>query len=104
MTEKTLNFKNIGYRVKMKRMQANLYQADLGKMLGISQTHMSNIEQGKAGVTLENLVRMANIFGCSLDNIVFGDAVDRELENESYSTFKDYTIEDLLKALQALKN
>ena len=34
---------------------------------------MSNIESGRAGLTLENLVKMTNIFNCGIDEIVFGE-------------------------------
>ncbi len=73
MIRKELDYEKIGLRIKTLRLEKKILQTDFGKMLGISQTHMSNIENGNAGITLENLVKMASIFACTIDNIVFGE-------------------------------
>ena len=70
---KELNYKEIGLRIKTLRLKNNIYQTVLAKEIGVSQTHMSNIESGRAGLTLENLVKMAKIFNCGIDEIVFGE-------------------------------
>lgn len=54
---KELNYKEIGLRIKTLRLKNNIYQTELAKEIGVSQTHMSNIESGRAGLTLENLVK-----------------------------------------------
>ena len=69
---KELNYKEIGMRIKTMRLKNNIYQTVLAKEIGVSQTHMSNIESGRAGLTLENLVKMVRIFDCSIDELVFG--------------------------------
>lgn len=45
-------------------------QQVLAKMLGISQTHMSNVEHGRVNVSLRLLLRTANIFNCTVDDIL----------------------------------
>ena len=93
----------IGRRVKFLRMERNIQQTKLAEMIGVSQTHMSNIENGNAGITLENLVKMASIFDCTIDSIVFGnDAIEKE-KTSGNSSLKDISVDDLLRALQLLK-
>lgn len=70
---KELDFIDIGIRIKAFRLRKDISQMELAKMLGVSQTHMSNIERGRAGITIENLVKMSNIFQCSMDVIIFGE-------------------------------
>ena len=38
----------IGKRVKMQRISAKVSQTELAKELGVTQTHLSNIENGRA--------------------------------------------------------
>jgi len=70
---KQVDYKAVGLRIKTLRLKNNIYQTELAKSIGVSQTHMSNIESGRAGLTLENLVKMTNIFNCGIDEIVFGE-------------------------------
>ena len=99
---KELNYKEIGMRIKTMRLKNNIYQTVLAKEIGISQTHMSNIESGRAGLTLENLVKMVIIFNCSIDEIVFGK---EEVEQEQgMDVLKSCTMQDIVQAMQMLKS
>lgn len=99
---KELNYKEIGLRIKTLRLKNNIYQTELAKEIGVSQTHMSNIESGRAGLTLENLVKMARIFDCGIDEIVFGtEAVKQDAGLEA---LKSCTMQDVLQALRMLKS
>lgn len=98
---KELNYKEIGLRIKTMRLKNNIYQTELAKTIGVSQTHMSNIESGRAGLTLENLVKMVHIFNCSLDEIVFGE--DRVKKDAEADVLKGCTVDDVMQALQMLK-
>lgn len=93
---KQLDHRSIGLRIKTLRLQQGVYQTELAKQIGVSQTHMSNIESGRAGLTLENLVKMSEIFDCSLDEIVFG-------VKQQEDALPDCTMEDVLQAMQMLK-
>ena len=64
--ENSLN--GLGVNIKMFRTVNHISQGELAKQLGISQTHMSNIEHGRVLVNLRLLMRMANIFQCRLDD------------------------------------
>ena len=99
---KELNYKEIGMRIKTMRMKNNIYQTVLAKEIGISQTHMSNIESGRAGLTLENLVKMVIIFNCSIDEIVFGK--EEVKQEQGMDVLKNCTMQDIVQAMQMLKS
>lgn len=44
----------------------------LRKKVGISQTHMSNIENGNTGISLSMACKIAHVLECSLDELVYG--------------------------------
>lgn len=54
----------IGKRVKMQRISAKVSQTELAKELGVTQTHLSNIENGRAGLTIPNLIKLHQILEC----------------------------------------
>ena len=98
---KELNYKEIGLRIKTLRLKNNIYQTVLAKEIGVSQTHMSNIESGRAGLTLENLVKMTRIFNCGIDEIVFGEEVTKQ--DQGMDVLKNCTMQDIIQAMQMLK-
>ena len=99
---KESNYKEIGMRIKTMRLKNNIYQTVLAKEIGISQTHMSNIESGRAGLTLENLVKMVIIFNCSIDEIVFGK--EEVKQEQGMDVLKNCTMQDIVQAMQMLKS
>ena len=60
----------IGANVKFLRTMRKLRQQDVAQTLGISQTHLSNIENNNVQVSLKLLVRSANVLGCSLETLL----------------------------------
>ena len=56
----------IGKRVKMQRISAKVSQTELAKELGVTQTHLSNIENGRAGLTIPNLIKLHQILECPI--------------------------------------
>ena len=96
-----LDYKAMGGRIKALRMNKGFLQVTLAKKLGVSQTHMSNIERGRTGVTLENLVNMAETLECSLDKLVLGK--DPAPAPTAADALKGCTLEDLVQAIQILK-
>ena len=95
----------VGVNIKMFRTINHISQMELAKGLGISQTHMSNIEGGRVLVNLRLLMRMANIFQCRLDDFFAppGSAfntTDPPTQEQHYSA-EDIGI--LLQIVQATK-
>lgn len=61
-----------GENLKKLREDDKTTQKDLSKRLGISQSYLSKIENGFANYSSLILVKIANIFGITLDELIYG--------------------------------
>lgn len=59
----------LGNNIKFLRAACQLSQRELAKRIGISQTHLSNIEHCHVKINLKLLLRIANALGCTMENI-----------------------------------
>lgn len=61
MASLTVNpdYKLIGNNIKQMRTKSQVSQQNLAKAINISQTHMSNLENGKTGVSLAIAIRIS---------------------------------------------
>ena len=65
-------------RIREYRKRAGLSQTELGKAVGLHQTMIGNIENGKRSLTLEWARRFAKVFGCAVaDLLTDSDNPDR---------------------------
>ena len=62
----------IGKRISILRKQNKLTQEALASLLEISDKHMSAVERGKSSLSLEKLVRAAEILDTDLNYLVLG--------------------------------
>ncbi len=65
-----LDYKSIGKRIKIARIQADLTQERLAESVSVSPSHMSNIETGTTRVSLTLLVAIANALSVTLDDLL----------------------------------
>ena len=63
-----VDFTKIGVAIKMLRTRKHIPQRYLAELIGVSQTHMSNIESGRVQINLRLMAKMADVFGCRLDD------------------------------------
>lgn len=61
---------DIGKKVKTLRISRDLYQSELAQRVGVTQTHISDIENGKKTPSLDLIIRISNSLGCSVDYLV----------------------------------
>ena len=54
-----LNYSELGYRIRKKRLQQKMTQETLAELTDLSIPHVSHIETGKTKVSLESLVKIA---------------------------------------------
>ena len=80
----------IGSNIKLLRSVRQLNQHQLAERLGISQTHLSNIEHNNVLVSLKLLVRSANVLDCTLETLLdrkaaaeWAQAHDAEAEEQA---------------------
>ena len=57
----------LGNNIKFLRAACQLSQRELAKRIGISKTHLSNIEHCHVKINLKLLLRIANAFGCTME-------------------------------------
>ena len=62
--------KIFGERLANLRKQRNLSQVFVSQTLGITQTQLSDMENGKAGTTLTRLVMLAEFYHVSTDYLL----------------------------------
>ena len=90
--------KMIGTRVKMLRITKGISQTELAKKIGVTQTHLSNIENGRAGLTIPNLIKLHEALDTSISS--FFEDIEGKPEEEKKS---EVTLEDLTELLRLLK-
>lgn len=98
-----MDYRKIGDNIKKLRRQKGISQIELAKAIEVSQTHMSNIENGNTGISLWTAVKISRMLDCSVDMLV--DNIKREsksTEKEKYLIDVD-ELADILK-IMALKS
>jgi len=60
----------IGRKTAELRMRAGISQQRLAEMLGVSRPTITQIEQGKRKVSVDELVKLSEIFNLSVDNLL----------------------------------
>ncbi len=56
-----------GSNIRLLRTACQISQLAMAERIGVSQTHMSNLEHNNVQVSLKLLLRIANVFDCTLD-------------------------------------
>ena len=57
----------IGSNIRLLRGACQFNQQQFAERIGISQTHLSNMECGRVKFSLKQLLRLANLFDCQLE-------------------------------------
>jgi transcriptional regulator with XRE-family HTH domain len=65
-----VSYRDIGARIKLLRQEQALSQAELCRRLGMSQPNLSSIERGRRGLTVHQVVKVAQVLGVSTDQIL----------------------------------
>ena len=75
----SVDYVKLGARVRMRRENLRMSQAELASAVGISIQHVSNIENAKTKVSLERIVDIANVLGCSVDELLCDSMVQSKV-------------------------
>lgn len=70
-----LDYKALGKRIRIARINADMTQDRLSTMLEMSPSHMSNIETGSTRISLTALVSIANALGVTVDDLLYDSIV-----------------------------
>jgi transcriptional regulator with XRE-family HTH domain len=63
-------YAEIGSRVKLKREQKDMLQADLALQIGIERTSIVNLEAGKQRSPIHVLYNIALVLGCEITELL----------------------------------
>ncbi len=80
-----INQKEIGQRIRVLRKEKRLSQLELANRLDINMDHLSRIENGNKGMSLDLLTEFSKYFSVSTDYILFGNKQNAEEIKESIS-------------------
>ncbi len=80
---------DLGIRIGKYREKSGLSQLELSEMLEVSRQAISKWETGVAQPELPKLVKMAEIFGVSLDELVLGKAKEPEISEPPADIIKE---------------
>lgn len=83
-----LNYKEIGCRIAERRKHQCISQQYLAEILGISNNHLSSIERGKAGPSLEVLVGICNALRITPDFLLMGSMYAGNLPQNTVDNLK----------------
>ena len=109
-----LNHKMIGIRVKEVRILKQLSQADLAEFTDLSVSYISHIETGLKKASLESLVRISNVLGITVDQLLYGNQsrdsqvylkeVNQIFEGCNDSSERRFLYEIVISAKKSLSN
>ena len=63
---------SVGDSIQRKRVARGMSQAALAQILGISRQSVAKWEAGKSRPELEKMIRLCDLFGCTMDELVYG--------------------------------
>lgn len=86
-----VNYKTIGKRIKETRIQQHLTQAELAEITDMSVSYICCIENAKKHASLESLVRISNVLGVTVDELLNGNQLHNPTE---YQTDIDLLMSD----------
>lgn len=79
-----VDYKLLGKRIKIARINAELNQEELAELVKISPTHMSNIETGTTRVSLQAVVRLANALSVSSDDLLCDSVIKSSVQFKNH--------------------
>lgn len=101
---------NIGGNIRFLRMACELSQQELAERIGISQTHLSNLERNHVNVNLKLLLRIANVLECPLEIFLdtnaaldWGKEQAEKAATEQEDPAEAYTLEEVQRLLQLVR-
>ncbi len=101
--------KEMDLRIKARRRKILLTQECVAEHLGVSVKHFSEVERGIAGLSVENLIKLSDLLGLSLDYIIKGEAKKDEWDSilsllNNVPKDKEETVKEMIRLAAKLSN
>lgn len=106
MKKLAVDYKDLGMRIKRKREECGMSQAELAAKAQLSTQHVSNVENARSKIGLEKLVIIANVLNSSVDELICGSMkVSKSVYNsEIAEILEDYSDTELRVLPDFLRN
>ena len=85
-----MNWKIIGIRVLENRKRMGLTQEQLAEKVDLSVSYISHIERGTRKASMETMVKISNILGITVNELLYGNQSN---DNSEYQTDMDMLLE-----------
>jgi len=93
----------VGERVRNYRVSNSYTQTDFAEKIGISVNFLSEIENGKKGMSQETLYKLCEYFGLSADFILFGEnALDTSVLEEVFGKTELKALREFLVSMRGI--
>ncbi|MFJ9114416.1 helix-turn-helix transcriptional regulator [Streptomyces sp. NPDC102394] len=63
---------------RSRRLEAGLSQADLARQVGLGRSRICDVEKGRAGLAPKHLKAIADVFGCTVHDLLRPEAEDTQ--------------------------
>lgn len=73
MAKIDFQYNDMGTRIKLRRKELRIKQAELAEMLNISNNHMSSIENGRQKPSLDTFIQICNLLKVTPDYLLLGN-------------------------------
>lgn len=103
-----IDYKTVGARIRKIRTDHNLTQEALAELVGISTSHVSNIETGTKQISLSTLIKLANSLKVSVDELLFDNVIHSNSKYEKeimryLEDCSDYEVRHIIDLIIAAK-
>jgi transcriptional regulator with XRE-family HTH domain len=101
-----IDYNAIGLRIKFARIKAKITQEALATKIGMSTTHVSNIETGNAKLSLPAIINIANVLAISVDDLLCDNVIrsNHVFNKEAQNILIDCSPYDIRILLDVLKS
>lgn len=103
-----IDYASIGLRIKHARNERGLTQEQLAETANVSRNHLSQVEGGEKGISLEMLVAITNALNASITDLLADNLTTSEVTTDTdlHYILLDCTYQEekiITKVAQALK-
>ena len=74
--------KNIGSNIRLKRKQKGMTIDELAEEVGMSPGYLGLLERGQRGTSMSNLVKISDLFGITMEQLIRYDLSTGEKKGE----------------------
>ena len=105
----SLNYILLGKRIQNIRKGKEVTQAKLAEKINCSPSYISYLENGSKGLSLETLIRIANVLNVSTDDLLIDSLINTtKVSNHKFADLiadcSEYELRILLEVVESTKN